>query len=205
MVTVTWPALSTIPASCHAFVRTTPCAGAFGSSVLPRNQGKQTGMPPRMACPSSQRDFVLTKINSSPPTGFQDVTCAPWRYISPSAREEVICTRGIAPFPSHTLAIPGTPNWRSSSAALVLVSIAMLSTFTVDDTSDAQGYSACRDCLSIVRRSSVGEGLSYAGSRTRGQCYEEKYGERTAPRTWHSRFSRWAIELGAGRAIESRC
>src|SRR5271156_1163095 len=33
----------------HAFVRTNPCAGAWRSSTLALNQGKQMGMPPRMA------------------------------------------------------------------------------------------------------------------------------------------------------------
>src|SRR5271170_5648552 len=37
-------------------------------------------------------------------------------YISPSPSEEVTCTRGIAPLPSHILATFGIPNRRSSSA-----------------------------------------------------------------------------------------
>src|SRR5271154_2390026 len=121
MLTTTPLLLSTMDASCHAFVRTNPCAGACGSSTLPRNQGKQIGIPPRMATPSCQRDFVLRNSTSPVLAGFQDVTCAPCRYISPSHEDDVICTRGIAPLPPQTLARFGIPNRRSSSA---IVSIA---------------------------------------------------------------------------------
>src|SRR5208283_4605645 len=71
------------------------------------------------------RDFELRKSTSALllPAGFQEVTWAPCRYIWPSQRGEVICTRGIAPLPSPTLASPGIPNRRSISATAESVSI----------------------------------------------------------------------------------
>src|SRR6266568_154249 len=108
---------------CHVFVRANPCAGAWGSSPFARNQGKQIGMPPRIAWPSCQCDFVLTKSTSSLPAGFHEVTWAPWRYTSPSPNAPVIRTRGSPPLPSHTSATPGIPNLWSSSAATETVSI----------------------------------------------------------------------------------
>ena len=60
--------------SCQAFVLTKPCAGALGSSALPPNQGKQIGIPPRMARSCSHRDCELRKNTSSLPAGFHEVT-----------------------------------------------------------------------------------------------------------------------------------
>jgi len=116
MLTETPRSFSTMDSSRHIFVRTNPCAGAWGSFTLARNQGKQIGIPPRMAWPSCQHDFVLAKSNSSWPTGFQDVTWAPCRYISHSPREPPIWTRGSPPLPSHTLATQGIPEgaWRGN-------------------------------------------------------------------------------------------
>src|SRR5262245_6359308 len=105
------------------FVRTNPCAGAVGSSGLARNQGKQIGIPPRIAWPSCQRDGELRKRTSSCPAGFQEVTWAPCRYISPSAFEPVIRIRSRPPLPSQILATPGIPKRRSSSSAAGIVSI----------------------------------------------------------------------------------
>src|ERR1019366_6140159 len=84
----------TIDSSRHAFVRTNPWAGALGSSDFARNQGKQMGMPPRMAWPSSHRECELRKRTSSAPAGFHEVTCAPCRYISPAAVGDAIDTFG---------------------------------------------------------------------------------------------------------------
>src|ERR1700756_3201989 len=112
--------------SCQPFVRANPCAGAFGSSALARNHGKQIGIPPRIAWPSCQRDFVLRKRTSSFPAGFHEVTCAPCRYISPSAREPVIRIRGRPPLPSQILATLGIPKRRSSSCTVDIVSILLL-------------------------------------------------------------------------------
>src|SRR6266566_2081656 len=108
---------------CHVFVRANPCAGARRSSPFARNQGKQIGMPPRIAWPSCQCDFVLTKSTSSLPAGFHEVTWAPCRYISPLPKVLVICTCGSPPLPSHTFATPGIPNLLSSSAATETVCI----------------------------------------------------------------------------------
>src|ERR1700761_5963542 len=44
----------------HSLIRTKPCEGALLSSAFARNQGKQTGIPPRIARPASQYDFSLT-------------------------------------------------------------------------------------------------------------------------------------------------
>src|ERR1700722_20318705 len=110
--------VSTMDPSSHGLVRTNPCAGACGSSTLPRNQGKQMGIPPRMATPPCQRDLMLRDSTSPGLAGFQDVACAPCRYISPSHSDDVIRTRGIAPLPSQTLARFGIPNRRSSSATV---------------------------------------------------------------------------------------
>src|SRR5262249_47464720 len=99
MLTVTAPPTCAIDSSCHAFVRTNPCAGAVGSSALPPNQGKQTGTPPRIAWPPFHRDCELRKNTSCWPAGFQEVTCAPCRYISPRTSEEVMLTLGKPLFP----------------------------------------------------------------------------------------------------------
>ncbi len=134
MLTVTASPACTIDSSCHAVVRTNPCAGAPGVSVLSANQGKQMGTPPRMGRPSSQRDLELTKRTSSGPRplspasppveegrvrgprGCHEVTCAPCRYISAAASRVVMATLTSPPFPSTTLAMPGIPNRRSNSA-----------------------------------------------------------------------------------------
>src|SRR6266700_524918 len=110
---------------CQVLVRANPCAGARRSFPFARNQGKQIGMPPRIAWPSCQCDFVLRKSTSSSllPAGFHEVTWAPWRYTSPSPNAPVIRTRGSPPLPSHTSATPGIPNLGSSSAAIETVSI----------------------------------------------------------------------------------
>lgn len=63
----------------HSFVRTNPCAGALGSSALARNHGKHTGIPPRIARPSSHFECPLRKSTSSSPAGRHAVTCAPCR------------------------------------------------------------------------------------------------------------------------------
>src|SRR5262249_55991111 len=77
MLTVTASPTCAIDSSCHAAVRTNPCAGAAALSALPANQGKQIGTPPRIASPCFQRDCELRKSTSSPPAGVQEVTCAP--------------------------------------------------------------------------------------------------------------------------------
>src|SRR5712675_195380 len=110
MLTVTASPACAIDSSCHAFVLTKPCAGALGSSALPPNQGKQIGTPPRIAYPCSHRDCELTNSTSSLPVGFQEVTWAPCRYISPAASGPVILTFCNPPFPSTTDATPGISN-----------------------------------------------------------------------------------------------
>src|ERR1700756_2529858 len=117
IVTASAPSSATMDSSCHALVRANPCAGAWGSSAFARNQGKQIGIPPRMAWPPCQRDFELTKSTSSAPAGFQDVTWAPCKYISPSALVPVIWTRVNPPLPPQSLATPGIPNCRSNSSS----------------------------------------------------------------------------------------
>src|SRR5215510_3913566 len=112
--------------SCQPFVRAKPCAGAFGSSALARNHGKQIGIPPRIAWPSCQRDFVLRNRTSSFPAGFQEVACAPCRYISPSAPEPVIWILGRPPLPSLILTTPGIPKRWSSSTTADIVFIVLL-------------------------------------------------------------------------------
>src|SRR5215470_8281059 len=116
MVTATPSSFSTIDSICQLLVRTTPCAGAFESSALPRNQGKQIGIPPRIAWPSSQRDLALTKSTSSLPAGFQEVTWAPCRYISPWQSGALIRTLSSPALPSQIPATPGIPRRRFSSS-----------------------------------------------------------------------------------------
>src|SRR6516162_974343 len=99
MVTLIVPATSAIESSCQAFVRTTPWSGASGLSALCANQGKQIGIPPRIACPSSQRDCELRKSTSSSPAGLHEVTCPPCRYISAIHAGEVIRTLRSPLFP----------------------------------------------------------------------------------------------------------
>src|SRR5262249_19876510 len=94
MLTITASPSCTIASSCQAFARTKPCAGALVSPTLSPNHGKQIGTPPRIAWPCSHCDCELTKSTSSPPSGFQEVTCAPCRYISPTAAGEVMRTWG---------------------------------------------------------------------------------------------------------------
>src|SRR5262245_50290802 len=116
MLTLTAPPTCSIDSSSHDFARTKPCAGALGSSALVPNHGKHTGTPPRIARPCSHRDFELRKSTSSAPAGFQEVTCAPCRYISPTASGETTRTLGNPPFPSTTWAMPGISNRRWDSA-----------------------------------------------------------------------------------------
>ena len=107
-----------IDSTSHALVRTNPWAGAAGSSDFARNQGKQMGMPPRMAWPSSHCEHELRKRTSSAPAGFHEVTCAPCRYISPDPAGEVIDTFGSPPLPARISARPGIPKRRFSSVIL---------------------------------------------------------------------------------------
>src|SRR5579863_9478408 len=76
MTTAESPSIFT-DSSCHSFVRTTPWAGAEESLAFERNQGKQTGIPPRIARPSCQFECSLTKTTSSVCTGCHDVSWAP--------------------------------------------------------------------------------------------------------------------------------
>src|SRR5450755_5023347 len=123
MLTVTASPESEMASSCHDFVRTNPCAGALGLSALSPNHGKQIGTPPRIAMPSCQRDFELTKSTSSAPAGFHEVTWAPCKYISPLAAGEVTHTFGKPPLPATTWAMRGIPKPRLSSAIEALFSI----------------------------------------------------------------------------------
>src|SRR3974377_1733191 len=65
---------------------------------------------------SPQHDRELRKSTSPPPTGFQEVACAPCRYISPTTSGEVMRTLGSPPFPSTIWAVPGISNRRSDFA-----------------------------------------------------------------------------------------
>src|ERR1700680_3972024 len=116
MLTATPSSTCSIDSSCHSFVRTNPCAGALWASTFSPNHGKQIGTPPRIACPCSHRDCELRKSTSSLPAGFQEVMCAPCRYISPTTSEEVMRTFCNPPFPSTRDAVPGISNGRSDSA-----------------------------------------------------------------------------------------
>ncbi len=96
----------------HSLVRTNPWTGAVGSSPLARNQGKQTGIPPRMARPSCQFECRLRKITCSAWAGCQDVRWAPCRNISAEAEGAVTRILGNPPLPETTSTTCGIPNSR---------------------------------------------------------------------------------------------
>src|ERR1700733_5070536 len=114
-ITVTESPFALTELSRHSLVRTNPCAGAWGSSALARNHGKQIGIPPRIAWPSSHRDFELRNSSSSLPAGRQEVTCAPCTYIWPCASGLVMSTRTKPPSPLLNRAMSGIPKRRFSS------------------------------------------------------------------------------------------
>lgn len=115
MLTITSSPLFSMDPSCQVLVRTNPCAGAPGSPARSANQGKETGTPPRIACPSFQIELGLRYKTSTVPLGIHEVTCAPCRYISPSPAGTETSTFARPPLPGTTLAAPAMPNRRSIS------------------------------------------------------------------------------------------
>ena len=76
--TVTTPLLSAAVTRRHDVVRANPCAGFLSSESPGPNQGKQIGMPPRIALPGVKAlAELIQSTGRGSSAGRQAHTCAP--------------------------------------------------------------------------------------------------------------------------------